>query len=58
MRSDRMLFLHLLARAVEKYEWRVHAYCLMVTHYHLFLTTPRRRPRRDTLPRTRTASPA
>jgi putative transposase len=41
MRSDRLLLLHLLARAVEKYEWRVHAYCLMVTHYHLFLTTPK-----------------
>ena len=29
-----------LERAVEKYELLLHAYCLMVTHYHLVVTTP------------------
>jgi putative transposase len=38
--EDRRGLLILLERAVEKYGWRVHAYCLMVTHYHLLLTTP------------------
>jgi REP element-mobilizing transposase RayT len=33
-------FLIILERAVEKYEWRLHAFCLMVTHYHLVVTTP------------------
>jgi REP-associated tyrosine transposase len=38
--DDRRGLLITLARAVEKYTWRLHAYCLMVTHYHLVLTTP------------------
>jgi REP-associated tyrosine transposase len=33
-------FLIILARAVEKYGLLLHAYCLMVTHYHLVVTTP------------------
>jgi putative transposase len=33
-------FLVILERAVEKYGWRLHAYCLMVTHYHLVVSTP------------------
>jgi putative transposase len=38
--EDRRGFLSVLERAVKKYAWRVHAYCLMVTHYHLAVTTP------------------
>jgi putative transposase len=32
-------FLIVLERAVEKYGLLLHAYCLMVTHYHLVVTT-------------------
>jgi putative transposase len=39
-RDDRLDFVDLLARAVDKYGWSLHAYCLMVTHYHLVFTTP------------------
>jgi putative transposase len=38
--EDRRGFLIILERAVAKYGWRLHAYCLMVTHYHLVVTTP------------------
>jgi putative transposase len=38
--DDRRGFLLVLERTVTKYGWRVHAYCLMVTHYHLVVTTP------------------
>jgi putative transposase len=37
--EDRRGFLIVLERAVRKYGWSLHAYCLMVTHYHLVLTT-------------------
>jgi putative transposase len=39
--EDRLRFLEILEHAGAKYEWRVHAYCLMVTHYHLVVTTPK-----------------
>jgi putative transposase len=39
-REDRVRLLRILERVVRKYGWRLHAYCLMVTHYHLVLTTP------------------
>jgi putative transposase len=39
-REDRVRLLRILEYVVEKYGWRVHAYCLMVTHYHLVVTTP------------------
>jgi putative transposase len=39
--DDRRGFLSILHRGVEKYGWRVHAYCLMVTHFHLVVTTPK-----------------
>ena len=39
--EDRRAFRNILKHAVAKYEWRVHAYCLMVTHYHLVVTTPK-----------------
>lgn len=41
VRKDRLGFLNILKYAVAKYEWRLHAYCLMVTHYHLVVTTPK-----------------
>jgi putative transposase len=37
---DRRRFLRVLQYALEKYGWLVHAYCLLVTHYHLVVTTP------------------
>jgi putative transposase len=33
-------FLIILERAVEKYGLLLHAYCLMLTHYHLVVSTP------------------
>jgi len=38
--SDRQIFLHGLAAVVERYGWRIHAYCLMGNHYHLLAETP------------------
>jgi putative transposase len=38
--EDRRLFLQLLGAAVERYQWRCHAYCLMPNHYHLLVETP------------------
>jgi REP-associated tyrosine transposase len=38
---DRRAFLATLRDAVSEYIWRCHAYCLMDTHYHLLLETPR-----------------
>jgi putative transposase len=38
---DRQVFLATLAAAVGEYAWRCHAYCVMETHYHLLLETPR-----------------
>jgi putative transposase len=35
--DDRRWFLRLFARAVEKYNWRCHAYCLMGNHMHLLI---------------------
>jgi REP element-mobilizing transposase RayT len=39
--SDRELFIKTLAEAVETFDLRLHAYCLMSNHYHLLLGTPR-----------------
>ncbi len=38
--ADRAHFLALLARAVERFGWRCHAYCLMDNHFHLVVETP------------------
>lgn len=38
--GDRTAFLRVLAHAVERYAWRLYAYCLMGNHYHLLLETP------------------
>ena len=36
---DRLCFLDILSTTVERYNWRVHAYCLMDNHYHLVIET-------------------
>jgi REP element-mobilizing transposase RayT len=38
--EDRRRFLALLETVVDRYGWRVYAYCLMGNHYHLALRTP------------------
>jgi putative transposase len=40
---DRLDFLDLLRSTVVRSEWRLHAHCLMGTHYHLLLDAPRER---------------
>ena len=37
---DRRRFLSILGVVVRAHRWACHAYCLLTTHYHLFLTTP------------------
>ena len=38
---DRRRFLRYLEEAVERFDLRIHAYCLMPNHYHLEVETPR-----------------
>lgn len=38
--TDRETFLEVLAEAVERFNWRCFAYCLMSNHYHLLVQTP------------------
>jgi len=38
--KDREQFLEDLARVVNRFGWRCHAYCLMSNHYHLLVETP------------------
>ena len=38
--ADRERFLETLVEARERTGWRIHAYVLMVNHYHLLLETP------------------
>jgi putative transposase len=33
--TDRIVFLEILGQVVERFNWLVHAYCLMDNHYHL-----------------------
>ena len=37
---DREFFLELLDLTVARYEWELHAYCLMTNHFHLLISTP------------------
>ena len=37
--ASRQFFLRLVDAATDRYVWRVQAYCLMTTHYHLLVTT-------------------
>lgn len=39
--NDREKFLEYLKSATERYRAVIHVYCLMSTHYHIFLETPR-----------------
>jgi REP element-mobilizing transposase RayT len=36
---DRERFLEILGAVAQRYEWRVHCYCLMENHYHLLVLT-------------------
>ena len=38
--GDRRLFLDVFAGVQGRYNWTVHAYCLMSNHYHLLVETP------------------
>jgi REP element-mobilizing transposase RayT len=38
--GDRRLFLDVLGEVWERFNWTVHAYCLMTNHYHLLVETP------------------
>ena len=37
--GDREIFLDVLVAICKRYNWTVHAYCLMGNHYHLLLKT-------------------
>jgi REP element-mobilizing transposase RayT len=37
---DRRVFLELLAKAILRYNWVLHSFCLMNNHFHLVLETP------------------
>lgn len=37
--KDRTIFLDILARSCNLFNWRCHAYCLMGNHYHLIVET-------------------
>ena len=39
--KDRFLFLETLAQACRKTDWQVHAWCLMLNHFHLVIETPK-----------------
>ncbi len=38
--NDRELYLGVLAEVRERFNWSIHAYCLMSNHYHLLIETP------------------
>jgi len=38
--TDRAAFLDILSKVCERFNWVVHAYCLMTNHYHLLIETP------------------
>ena len=38
--TDRETFLDVLAEVCDRFNWIVHAYCLMTNHYHLLIETP------------------
>jgi len=39
--TDRVAFLELLGKVVDRFSWVLHAYCQMTNHYHLVIETPR-----------------
>lgn len=38
--DDRNAYLEILGKVCERYNWIVHAYCLMDNHYHILIETP------------------
>ena len=38
--ADRMQFYNVLAEVCDRFNWVIHAYCLMDNHYHLLVETP------------------
>ena len=38
--DDRKIFLSILTKVIERYNWICHAFCLMDNHYHLLVETP------------------
>ncbi len=38
--DDRLIFLGVVGEVCERFNWVVHAYCLMDNHYHLLVETP------------------
>lgn len=38
--ADRLAFLDVLGEVCERFDWVIHAYCLMDNHYHLLIETP------------------
>ena len=38
--TDRETYLEVLAEVRERFNWSIHAYCLMRNHYHLLIETP------------------
>jgi len=38
--NDREMYLEVLADARHRFNWTIHAYCLMSNHYHLLVETP------------------
>jgi REP-associated tyrosine transposase len=38
--ADRKLFLEVLSDTCDRFNWVIHAYCLMGNHYHLLIETP------------------
>jgi REP element-mobilizing transposase RayT len=38
--TDKLIFLKILGRAIDRYGWLCVAYCLMDNHYHLVIETP------------------
>jgi len=38
--EDRKIYLEVLRDVCERFNWVVHAYCLMTNHYHLLIETP------------------
>jgi putative transposase len=38
--ADREIYLEVLEDVQHRFDWAIHAYCLMSNHYHLLIETP------------------
>ena len=38
--GDRLRFLEILGYVWERFNWKIHAHCLMTNHYHVVVETP------------------